>query len=180
MPPLPKPPVIQQQVAGLADGDTFTFYIWAWVPSGTRKISFAIVNSAYAAYLAGPSQVTLTTSWQRFRITGTFASGQTGLWIFVRPYSANGDDWTTGDIHLWGVCLQKGNDPLKTYIRTWASQTPNLAFGPTVITAPGNTISPLKIYGPGSNSPTARCGNSPQTVNSSWNGAWLRLDCEMN
>jgi hypothetical protein len=29
----------------------------------------------------------------------------------VRQYAANGDDWTTGDIHLWGACLQQGNDP---------------------------------------------------------------------
>ncbi|MBS1874991.1 MAG: hypothetical protein JSU00_17375 [Acidobacteria bacterium] len=50
--------------------------------------------------MAGPSQVTLTTSWQRFKITGTLASGQTGLWIVVRQFVGNGDDWTTGDIHL--------------------------------------------------------------------------------
>ncbi len=128
-------PVIQQQSAGLADGGTYTFYIWARVPSGTRKVSLAIVDNAYAAYLAGPTQVTLTTSWQRFRITGTLASGQTGLWIVVRQFAANGDDWTTGDIHLWGACLQQGDDPKKAYARTWASQTTHvqagLAAGPT-------------------------------------------------
>ncbi|MFN3326560.1 MAG: carbohydrate binding domain-containing protein [Bryobacteraceae bacterium] len=148
-------PVIQQQIAGLADGGTYTFYIWARVPSGTRKVSLAIVNNAYAAYLAGPTQVTLTTSWQRFKITGTLASGQTGLWIVVRQYAANGDDWTTGDIHLWGACLQQGNDLQKAYARTWASQTPHLASGlapgPTVIATPDSTTSPIKIHGPGSN-----------------------------
>jgi hypothetical protein len=148
-------PVIQQQLAGLADGGTYTFYIWARVASGTRKVSIAIVDNAYAAYLAGPTQITLTASWQRFKITGTLASGQTGLWIVVRQYAANGDDWTTGDIHLWGACLQQGNDPQKAYARTWASQTPHLASGlaagPTVIAAPDNTTSPLKIHGPGSN-----------------------------
>lgn len=148
-------PVIQQQIAGLADGSTYTFYIWARVASGTRKVSLAIVNNAYAAYLAGPTQVTLTTSWQRLKITGTLASGQTGLWIVVRQYAANADDWTTGDIHFWGACLQQGNDPQKAYGRTWASQTPHmasgLAAGPTVIAAPDNTTSPLRIHGPGSN-----------------------------
>jgi hypothetical protein len=148
-------PVIQHQIAGLADGGTYTFYIWARVPSGTRKVSIAIVDNAYAAYLAGPTQITLTTSWQRFKITGTLASGQTGLWIVVRQYAANGDDWTTGDIHLWGACLQHGDNPQKSYARTWASQTPHaasgLATGPTVIAAPDNTTSPLKIQGPGSN-----------------------------
>jgi len=147
--------VIQQQIAGLADAGTCTFYVWARVPSGTRKVSLAIVNNAYAAYLAGPTQITLTTSWQRFKVTGTLASGQTGLWIVVRQYAANGDDWTIGDIHLWGACLQQGNDPQKAYTRTSASQTlhvhSGLAAGPTVIAAPDATTSPLKVHGPGSN-----------------------------
>ena len=148
-------PVIQQQIAGLADGGTYTFYIWARVASGTRKVSIAVVDNPYAAYLAGPTQITLTASWQRFRITGTLASGQSGLWIVVRHFAANGDDWTAGDIHLWGACLQQGNDPQKAYARTWVSQTPHLASGlaagPTVIAALDNTTSPLKIHGPGSN-----------------------------
>jgi hypothetical protein len=148
-------PVIQQQIAGLADGGTYTFYIWARVPFGTRKVSLAIVNNAYAAYLAGPNQITLTTSWRRFKITGTLATGQTGLWIVVRQYAANGDDWTSGDIHLWGACLQQGDDPQKAYARTWASQTQHaasgVAAGPTVIAAPDSSTSPIKIHGPGSN-----------------------------
>jgi hypothetical protein len=148
-------PVIQQQIAGLVDGGTYTFYIWARVGSGTRKVSLAIVNNGYTQYLAGPTQVTLTASWQRFKISGTLASGQTGLWIVVRQYAANGDDWTSGDIHLWGACLQQGDDPQKAYARTWASQTLNsqsgLAVGSTVIAAPDTTTSPLKIHGPASN-----------------------------
>jgi hypothetical protein len=148
-------PVIQQQIEGLADGGAITFYIWARVPSGTRKVSIAIVDNPYATYLAGPTQGTLTTAWQRFKITGTLASGQSGLWVVVRQYAANGDDWTTGEIHLWGACLQQGNDPQKAYARTWASQAPHaasgLATGPTAIGAPDSTTSPLKIHGPGSN-----------------------------
>ena len=148
-------PVIQQQIAGLDAGETYTFYVWARVASGTRKVSIAIVDNAYANYLAGPTQITLTTSWQRFKITGTLASGQTGMWIVVRQYAGNGDDWTTGDIHLWGACLQKGNDPQKAYARTWASQTKHnasgIAAGPTVIAAQDSTTSPLKIHGIGSN-----------------------------
>lgn len=99
--------------------------------------------------------MTLTTSWQRFKMAGTLADGQTGLWIVVRQFAGNGDDWTVGDIHLWGACLQRGADPQKAYARTWASQTPNfasgLAAGPTVITASDSTASPLKVHGHGSN-----------------------------
>jgi len=136
-------------------GGTYTFYVWARVPSGTRKVLLAMVDSGYTKYLAGPTQITLTTSWQCFKMAGTLTSGQTGLWIVVRQYDANGDDWTSGDIHLWGACLQQGSDPKKGYARTWLSQTPNveagLAAGPTLIAAPDDTTSPLKIHGPGSN-----------------------------
>jgi hypothetical protein len=148
-------PIIQQQIAGLVDGGTYTFYVWAKVASGTRKVSLAIVNNAYGAYLEGPTQVTLTTTWQRFKITGTLAEGQTGLWIVVRQYDSNGDDWTTGSIYLWGACLQQGNDPKIGYARTWASQTANvaagIASGAVVISAKDAAESPLRVFGPGSN-----------------------------
>jgi hypothetical protein len=148
-------PIIQQQIAGLADGGTYTFYVWGKVAAGTRKASLAVVNNAYSAYLAGPTQITLTTEWQRFRITGTLASGQTGLWVVVRQYDPNGDDWTSGSILLWGACLQQGDDPKKGYARTWAFQTANvaagIACGPMVVSAINATDSPLKVRGPGSN-----------------------------
>ncbi len=85
-------------------------------------MSIAIVDNAYAAYLAGPTQITLTTAWQRFKIAGTLAAGQTGLWIVMRQFDGNGDDWTSGSILLWGACLQQGNDPKKGYARTWGYQ----------------------------------------------------------
>ena len=148
-------PIIQQQIAGLASGGQYTFYVWAKVASGTKQVSIAIVDNAYAGYLAGPTSVTLTTVWQRLRITGTLAGGQTGLWIVVRQFAGNGDDWTAGAIYLWGACLQEGNDPKNGYARTWASQTTvvaaGIACGAVVISAKDNAESPLRVYGPGSN-----------------------------
>ena len=114
-----------------------------------------IIEIANATYLAGPTQITLTTTWQRFKITGTLASGQTGLWIVVRQYDSNGDDWTTGSIYLWGACLPQGNNPRIGYARTWASQTAlvaaGVACGAVVISAKDNAESPLRVYCPGSN-----------------------------
>ena len=148
-------PIIQQQVAGLASGGQYTFYVWAKVASGTKQLSIAIVDNAYAGYLAGPTSITLTTAWQRFKITGTLAGGQTGLWIVVRQFAGNGDNWTSGAIYLWGACLQQGNDPKNGYARTWAFQTANIAAGiacgAVVISAKDNAESPLRVYGPGSN-----------------------------
>ena len=148
-------PIIQQQVAGLASGGQYTFYVWAKVASGTKQVSLAIVDNAYASYLAGPTSITLTTAWQRFKITGTLAGGQTGLWIVVRQFAGNGDNWTSGAIYVWGACLQQGNDPKNGYARTWASQTApvtaGIACGGVVISAKDNAESPFRIYGPGSN-----------------------------
>jgi hypothetical protein len=148
-------PVIQQQIAGLVSGGQYTFYIWAKVPSGTNQVSTAIVDNAYTAYLAGPTSITLTSSWQRFKITGTLAGGQTGLWIVVRHYAANGDNWTSGDIHLWGACLQQGNDPKKGYARTWGYQASpvaaGVACGPMLVVAKDSSESPFRVAGPGSN-----------------------------
>ena len=97
----------------------------------------------------------LTTAWQRFKITGTLAGGQTGLWIVVRQFAGNGDNWISGAIYLWGACLQQGNDPKAGYARTWASQTApvtaGIACGAVVISAKDNAESPLRVYGPGSN-----------------------------
>ena len=148
-------PVIQQQIAGLVSGGQYTFYVWAKVASGTKQVSMAIVDNAYAGYLAGPTSITLTTAWQRFKITGTLAGGQTGMWIVVRQFVGNGDNWTAGAIYLWGACLQQGNDPKSGYARTWASQAgftaAGIACGATVIAAKDTAESPLRIYGPGSN-----------------------------
>jgi hypothetical protein len=93
-------PIIQQQVAGLTSGGQYAFYVWEKVPSGTKQVSIAIVDNAYAGYLAGPASITLTTAWQRVKITGTLAGGQTGLWIVVRQFAGNGDNWTSGAIYL--------------------------------------------------------------------------------
>ena len=145
----------QQQVTGLVAGRTYRFCVWAKVASGTKQVSLAIVNNAYGAYLAGPTSTTLTTTWQRLKITGTLAGGQTGLWVVVRNYAANSDTWTSGDIILWGACPQQGADPKNGYVRTWAAQTTlvaaGIACGAMVISAKENAESPLHVYGPGSN-----------------------------
>jgi hypothetical protein len=142
-------PLVTTAGAGLAFGGQYTFYVWAKVASGTKQVSVAIVDNGYAGCLAGPTSTALTTAWQRFKITGTLAGGQTGLWIVVRQFAGNGDNWTAGAIYLWGACLQQGNDPKSGYARTWASQTAfvaaGVACGAVVISAKDNAESPLRI-----------------------------------
>jgi hypothetical protein len=79
-------------------------------------MSFRLADNAYAGYLAGPTSITLTMAWQRFKITGTLATGQTGLWIVVRQYDSNGDDWTTGSIYLWPAFRSTSSRPARLTI----------------------------------------------------------------
>ncbi len=90
--------------------------------------------------------VSMTCAYRLFRIVDTLASLQTGLSIVVRQYAANGDDWTTGDVHLWGASLRQGSDPPKAYARKWVSPTPyqqsGVAAGPTGIALPPRCVWP--------------------------------------
>ncbi len=88
------------------------------------------------------------------RVTGTLAAGQTGLWIVVRQFDGNGDNWSTGSIYLWGACLQQGTDPKKGYARTWAYQAApiaaGVACGAILVVGKDTSESPFTVRGPGS------------------------------
>jgi hypothetical protein len=144
--------LIRQNIAGLAANGQYTFYVWLKVASGTMTVSLGILDNGWTTWLVGPTAVTLTTSWQRFKVTGTIAGGATALWVAIGHYT---DGWTSGlSFHAWGACLQQGNGPKRGYARTWGYQTAQalagVACGPTVISAINNTDSPLKVRGPGS------------------------------
>ena len=84
-------------------------------------VSLGILDNGWTTWLVGPTAVTLTTSWQRFKVTGTMTGGATALWVAIGHYT---DGWTSGlSFHAWGACLQQGNDPKRGYARTWGYQT---------------------------------------------------------
>ena len=144
--------LIRQKVAGLVANGQYTFYVWLKVPSGTMTVSLGILDNGWTTWLVGPTAVTLTTTWQRFSVTGKMTGGATSLWLAIGHYT---DGWTTGlAFHAWGACLQQGNDPKKAYARTWGYQAApvaaGVACGPVVVSAVNGTDSPFKVRGPGS------------------------------
>ena len=145
--------LIRQSIAGLVANGQYTFYVWLKVPSGTMTVSLGILDNGWTTWLVGPTAVTLTTSWQRFKVTGIMSGGGTSLWIAVGHYS---DGWTSGQtFHAWGACLQQGNDPKKAYARTWGYQAgpvaAGVACGPLLVVGKDTVDSPFKVRGPGSN-----------------------------
>ena len=77
--------------------------------------------------------------WQGFSVCGTYSQRLTADPKLVKCGNI-------GDIHLWGACLQQGNDPQAAYPRTWASPTPyqqsGVAAGPTGIAQPRRCVWP--------------------------------------
>jgi hypothetical protein len=135
--------IIQQQVAGLTSGGQCTFYVWAKVASGTKQVS-AIVDNAYAGDLASPS-ITLTTAWQRFKVTAHWPAGRPGRgsWCASSPRTA-----TTG--------VPAGRVPAagkrsERRLRPNVGVANRLCFrrscrGSVVIAARDNAESPLRIH----------------------------------
>jgi hypothetical protein len=145
--------LIRQNIAGLVANGQYTFYVWLRVPSGTMTVSIGILDNGWTTWLMGPTAVTLTTSWQRFKVTGTMTGGATSLWVAIGHYT---DGWTSGQtFHAWGACLQQGNDPKKAYARTWGYQAgpvaAGVACGPLMVVGKDTSESPFKVRGPGSN-----------------------------
>jgi hypothetical protein len=144
--------LIRQNIAGLVANGQYTFYVWLKVPSGTMTVSLGILDNGWTTWLVGPSPVTLTTSWKRFKVTGTMTGGATAIWIAIGHYS---DTWTSGQtFHAWGACLQQGNDPKKAYARTWGYQAgpvaAGVACGPLMVVGKDTSESPFRVAGPGS------------------------------
>jgi hypothetical protein len=145
--------LIRQNIAGLVANGQYTFYIWLKVPSGTMTVSMGILDNGWTTWLVGPTAVTLTTSWQRFKITATMTGGATALWVAIGHYT---DGWTSGlSFYAWGACLQQGNDPKKAYARTWGYQASpvaaGVACGALLVVAKDNAEAPFRVAGPGSN-----------------------------
>ncbi len=145
--------LIRQNISGLVANGQYTFYVWLKVASGTMTVSLGILDNGWTTWLVGPTSVTLTTSWQRFKVTGTMTGGATALWVAISHYT---DGWTSGlSFYAWGGCLQQGNDPKKAYARTWGYQASTVAAGVAcgalLVVAKDTTESPFRVAGPGSN-----------------------------
>lgn len=145
--------LIRQNIAGLVANGQYTFYVWLKVASGTMTVSLGILDNGWTTWLVGPTAVTLTTSWQRFKVTAAMTGGATALWVAIGHYT---DGWTSGlTFHAWGACLQQGNDPKKGYARTWGYQASPVAAGVAcsamLVAAKDNAETPFRVAGPGSN-----------------------------
>lgn len=88
----------------LAAGAQFTFSVYLQAASGTPSINISLRNQSNTK--RGETVCALTTSWQRFSVTGTMQAGDTTLRVML-----GGDgSWPVadGDVWVWGAQLADG------------------------------------------------------------------------
>jgi RHS repeat-associated protein len=116
----------------LYDGETVTVSLYARVASGTLTMPLFILNTGDNGWTAAAeTPITLTTTWQRFSVTGTLQNGLTQLYMQL-----GGDGAVTSgkSFQVWGAQLVVGSDP--------APYTPTSSGTTNVATSAPATLAP--------------------------------------
>lgn len=80
---------------------TFTFSCWVKTPSGTNSANLLIEDQTGAVIVN--TAFPITSSWQRFSVTGTMGPSATSIRYFVYNLAS------AGTLHLWGAQLENSN-----------------------------------------------------------------------
>jgi RHS repeat-associated protein len=85
-------------------GQPMTSSVWLRTTSGTQKLNLYLVEISTGGWsVVASTAVTLTTTWQRFSVTGTSASGLTALSLQI----GGGGSVTAGQSYqVWGAQLE--------------------------------------------------------------------------
>jgi hypothetical protein len=95
--------------SGPVAGQNFTFSCWAKTPSGTNSANLLIEDQTGGIVVMTP--IAITSSWQRFSVTGLMGTSAISVRVFVyNPVSA-------GTVHLWGAQLENSTS-LNPYVQT--------------------------------------------------------------
>ena len=105
------------QVYNSAGNNTYTFSVWLKTAASTQNVDLRIDSNGTPA-TGTAKTVTATTTWQRFYVTQTFASGVSTVTPTIFPGTASGTDAQT--VYAWGAQLVQASNP-EVYSRTTAA-----------------------------------------------------------
>jgi Putative phage tail protein len=88
---------------------TFTFSCWVKTPSGTNSANLLIEDQTGAVIVN--TTFPITSTWQRFSVTGTMGPSASSIRVFVYNLA------TAGTLHLWGAQLENSIS-MNTYAQT--------------------------------------------------------------
>ena len=108
-------------LTGFTNNTVYTFSVWAKIPASGGATNIRLTTNNTAAWSTGVGSVNaLSTTWQRFSVTGVIASGNTNAAYFMIgnvDTADNLDNSCAGVIHLWGAQLEVGAK-MTSYIYT--------------------------------------------------------------
>jgi len=91
----------------LYDSETVTASVYLRVPSGTHNVMMYLANIGDQGWnIQASSQVSLTTDWQRFSVTGTNQNGLTNLYLQI---GGSGTIQNGQSIQIWGSQMTVGS-----------------------------------------------------------------------
>jgi RHS repeat-associated protein len=105
------------------DGQTMTASVYLRVASGSQLLNLylASVGDQTGLQIAGQQLVTLTSSWQRFEVTGTVPNGLSQLFFKI----GGGGTLNNGEsIQIWGAQMNPGSSAAPSQITSCTTPNP--------------------------------------------------------
>lgn len=128
---------IFQTVTGLAN-QTVTFSVWMKSNTGANQPVFLYLREQGFGTTYGTANITVTSNWQRFSVTGTIPNTSAGVMCLFYHSSTTLPTW---DVFMWGAQLEIGVVPT-TYGST--TSTPAvLGLTEALIVQAGSTVNKL-------------------------------------
>lgn len=126
---------ISQNVTGVGfSGITFTYSVWLKVASGTASIAIRLSDTASQSFT---TTATVTTTWQRFTVTGTFYP-DSGFALRVPQVLIIANNIAAANVFAWGAQLER-NVAASGYTITTTAQS-NPLGSVTFVTAPASGL----------------------------------------
>lgn len=128
---------IFQTVAGLANQNV-TFSVWMKSNTGSNQSVTLFLREQSFGTTYATANITVTTNWQRFSVTGAIPNTSTGVMCLFYHSSTALPTW---DVFMWGAQLEVGSVPT-TYGST-ASTTAVLGTTEPLTIQAGSTVNKL-------------------------------------
>lgn len=126
---------------GIIEGQTFIFTVWLKAGSSiTAQIRLRdVIEESPSDEEATSSNVSLTTTWQRFSVTRTMRAGVGSVWAEITNLNDNGSK----TIYAWGACVYSITQDARLYaclanVNSDSSRNANIAIFPPLRYADSN------------------------------------------
>lgn len=113
---------LRQASTSVIAGPTYTFSVWARLPSGTSTLPMHLINTAGTPYF-GNTACPITSEWTLCTLSGTPFSGGTvsvGVGAVYQTSNSMAQTQPAQTVYLWGARLTRSDQPAETFAHVTA------------------------------------------------------------